>query len=444
MIKQKQKVLIMGAAGRDFHVFNTCFRGNENYEVVAFTATQIPYINERKYPADIAGELYPEGIQIFDESELTKLIKENNIDLVVFAYSDVDYKYLMNRGSEVMAAGANFAMMGPNETMVKSIKPVISVCATRTGCGKSQTTRKILDLIKQTGKKVVAIRHPMPYGDLVKQKVQRFATYEDMDIAECTIEEREEYEPYVSRGFVIYAGVDYEAILRQAEQEADIILWDGGNNDFPFYKSDLEITVVDPLRPNDELNYYPGEVNFRRADIIVFNKMDSSTDENVKIIENNLKKFNSNAKIIYADSELVIDNVELINGKKVLCIEDGPTTTHGGVKTGAATVAALRNGASELINAKEFAVGEIKATYEKYPEIGNLLPAMGYSDQQIQDLQETINAVPCDVVVSGTPINITKLVTVNKPIVIVGYNLKERDGSLTIKEVVGEFLEKHF
>jgi len=438
----KKKVIIMGAAGRDFHCFNTFFRNNQDYNIVAFTATQIPYIDDRKYPSELSGSLYPEGIPIHPEEELTKLIKENEIDLVVFAYSDVDYQYLMNRGSTVMAAGVNFMMLGPNDTMIKSTKPVISVCAVRTGCGKSQTTRKILDTVKRLGKRVVAIRHPMPYGNLVKQRVQRFATYQDMKDAECTIEEMEEYEPYVSRGFVVYAGVDYEAIVRKAEEEADIILWDGGNNDMPFYKSDLEIVVVDPLRPGDELNYYPGEINFKRADVIIFNKMDAAKEENVKIIQENIKKFNPTARIIYADSELVIDKPELIAGKRVLCVEDGPTTTHGGVKTGAASMAAQRNGAAELVSAKEHAVGEIKATFEKYPNVGVLLPAMGYSDQQIKDLQETINAVPCDVVVSGTPIDITKLVTVNKPLVTVGYNLKEREG-LNVEQVVREFLEKN-
>lgn len=436
----RKKVLIMGAAGRDFHAFNTYFRNNDTFEVVAFTATQIPYIDERKYPAELAGRLYPAGIPIFPEEELVELIKTKRVDLVVFAYSDVNYQYLMNRGSTVMAAGASFMFLGPNDTMVKSTKPVISVCAVRTGCGKSQTTRKILDLIKQSGKKVVAVRHPMPYGDLVKQKVQRFATYQDMDKAECTIEEREEYEPYVSRGLVIYAGVDYEAILREAEQEADVILWDGGNNDFSFYKSDLEIVVVDPLRAGDEVNYYPGEINFRRAKIIVFNKMDSAKESDVQIIKENIHKFNPHAQVIYADSELIIDFPELIAGKKVLCVEDGPTTTHGGVKTGAASVAALRNGAVELISAKNYAVGEIKKTYEKYPKVGNLLPAMGYSEQQIKDLQETINRVPCDVVVSGTPIDLTKLITINKPLVTVGYELKERADSLKLNQVVRDFL----
>lgn len=438
----RQKVLIMGAAGRDFHCFNTFFRNNNSYEVIAFTATQIPYIDDRKYPSELSGPLYPEGIPIHPEEELTALIKEHDINTVVFAYSDVDYQYVMNKGSEAMAAGANFMFLGPKDTMIKSTKPVISVCAVRTGCGKSQTTRKIIDLIKKSGKRVVAVRHPMPYGNLVKQRVQRFAAYEDMDEAECTIEEREEYEPYVSRGFVIYAGVDYEAILREAEKEADLILWDGGNNDFPFYNSNLEIVVVDPLRSGDELRYYPGEINFRRADVIVFNKMDSAKEEDVEKIEENIQKYNPEAKVIYADSELIVDKPELIAGKTVLCVEDGPTTTHGNVKTGAASVAAKRNGALRLISAKNYAVGEIKKTYEKYLEIGNLLPAMGYSDQQINDLQETINNTPCEVVVSGTPIDITKLITVNKPLVVVTYNLLEREGSLTLQEVLEEFLKR--
>ena len=438
----KQKVLIMGAAGRDFHCFNTYFRNNQSYEVIAFTAAQIPYIDDRKYPSELAGPLYPNGISIHPEEELTPLIKEHSIELVVFAYSDVSYQYLMNKCSEVMAAGANFMMLGPDDTMLESTKPVISVCAVRTGCGKSQTTRKILDIIKNAGKNVVAIRHPMPYGSLLKQKAQRFAAYEDMDKAECTIEEREEYEPYIARGFVVFAGVDYESILKKAEKEADIILWDGGNNDMPFYKSDLEIVVVDPLRPGDELTYYPGEINFRRAEVIIFNKMDSAKNEDVKVIEANIKKFNPKAKLIYADSELVVDRPELIKGKTVLCVEDGPTTTHGGVKTGAASVAAERNGAAKLVSAKEFAVGEIKKTYDNYPNVGALLPAMGYSEQQIKDLQETINNVPCDVVVSGTPIDITKLITINKPLVSVKYNLTENEDSLTLKEVVEKFLQE--
>lgn len=436
----KQKIIIMGAAGRDFHVFNTFFRDNKDYNVVAFTAAQIPYIHERKYPAELSGKLYSEGIPIFPEEESVSLIRKHQIDTVVFAYSDVSYQQLMNKGSEVMAAGANFMMIGAEHTMIRSSKPVISVCAVRTGCGKSQTTRKILDLIKQKGKKVVAVRHPMPYGDLAKQKVQRFASYEDMNLAGCTIEEREEYEPYVSRGFVVYGGVDYGAILKRAEQEAEIILWDGGNNDFPFYQSDLEIVVVDPLRAGDEVNYYPGEINFRRADVIIFNKMDSAQPAAVRIIEDNLKRCNPRAQIIYADSELIIDSPELINGKKVLCVEDGPTTTHGGVKTGAASLAASRNGASELVDARKYAVGEIKKTYLEYPEIGKLLPAMGYSKEQISDLQETIRRTPCDLVVSGTPISLNQLIKIDKPLVTVKYDLKEREGSLDLDKIISRFL----
>lgn len=436
----KKRILIMGAAGRDFHVFNTCFKDQEEYEVVAFTAAQIPHIDDRKYPHELAGKLYPQGIPIHPEEELTSLIKRLKVDTVVFAYSDVSYQYVMNKSAEVEAAGANFQFMGPEATMLKSTKPVISVCAVRTGSGKSQTSRKIVDVLKKHGKRVVAVRHPMPYGDLVKQKVQRFSSYKDMDDAECTVEEREEYEPYVSRGLVIYAGVDYEAILKEAEKEADIILWDGGNNDFSFYKSDLEIVVVDPLRAGDEVNYYPGEINFRRAKVIIFNKMDSAKEDDVKKIQKNIERFNPSAKIIYADSEIVIDNPEMIKGKTVLCIEDGPTTTHGGVKTGAATVAALRNGARRLISARDYAVGEIKETYAHYPNIGNLLPAMGYSRQQIKDMQETINRVPCDVVVSGTPIDIRKLVKINKLLVTVKYNLKERAGSFTVEKLMEEFL----
>ncbi len=438
---EKENVLILGAAGRDFHVFNTVFRGNERFNVIAFTATQIPYIDDKKYPGELAGELYPEGIPIVPESEAVELIKKHNIKQVVFAYSDVPYKYLMNKGSEMMAAGANFIMYGPNDTMVKSTKPLISICATRTGCGKSQTTRKILDILKAAGKKVVAIRHPMPYGDLVKQRVQRFASYEDMAEHKCTIEEREEYEPYTSRGFVVYAGVDYEAILREAEKEAEIILWDGGNNDFSFYKADLEICVVDPLRAGDEFNYYPGEISFRRADVLVINKMDSATTQQIETLKKNIAQANPSARVIHANSKLTIKQGEhTLSGKRVLAVEDGPTTTHGGVKTGAATVFAERHMA-ELIDPRKFAVGEMKATFVKYPEIGKLLPAMGYSDQQIADLQETINAVPCDIVVSGTPIDISKLITINKPLVVIGYDLEEHEDSLKLKDLLAEFLQ---
>ncbi len=425
-----KNVIILGAAGRDFHVFNTCFKNKKEYNVVAFTATQIPYIDDKKYPAELAGHLYPSGIPIFPEDKLSELIKTKDVHLAVFAYSDVNYDYVMRKGAEVLSCGANFSLIGPNDTMLKSSKPVVSVCAVRTGCGKSQTSRKIVDIIKEKGKKTVAIRHPMPYGDLVKQRVQRFETYKDLVDANCTIEEREEYEPYISKGLVIYAGVDYEAILREAEKEADVILWDGGNNDFPFIKSDLEVVVVDPLRAGDEIKYYPGEVNLLRADVIVFNKMDSAKPQDVSVIEQNIKKLNPVAQVVYADSELIVDKPELIKGKTALCIEDGPTTTHGGVKTGAATVAAIRNGAKNIVGAKDYAVGEIKRTYDTYPGVAELLPAMGYSPEQIKDLEDTINKVPCDVVVSGTPINITNLVKINKPLVVVKYDLKEIEGDL--------------
>ncbi len=439
---ERENVLILGAAGRDFHVFNTVFRKNKRFNVVAFTATQIPYIEDKKYPAKLAGRLYPEGIPIYPENMAIELIKKHNVRQVVFAYSDVSYNYVMNKSSEMMAAGANFVLYGPDATMIKSNKPVISICAARTGCGKSQTTRKILEILKAQGKKVVAIRHPMPYGDLEKQKVQRFASYKDMEKHKCTIEEREEYEPYTSRKFVVYAGDDYEAILKRAEREADIVLWDGGNNDFPFIKPDLEICVLDPLRAGDELGYFPGSINFRRASVLVVNKMDSATDEEIQLLKKNISANNPNAKVIYADSLLTTkDNVDL-QGKQVLAIEDGPTTTHGGVKTGAASVFAKRHG-GVLVDPRNYAVGEIKKTFDKYPGIGTLMPAMGYNDQQIADLQASINAVPSDVVVSGTPINIKGLITINKPLVVVGYELQERSDSLKLKEVLDEFLAKH-
>ncbi len=437
-----RKILILGAAGRDFHVFNTVFRDNEEFQVVAITATQIPYIDNKKYPASLAGTLYPDGIPIVKEEDAVSIIKKEQVDIVVFAYSDVSYRALMNKASEMMAAGASFMFYGPQDTMLVSKKPVISVCAVRTGCGKSQTTRKILDILKKEGKKVVAVRHPMPYGDLEKQRVQRFADYKDLESNKCTIEEREEYEPYTSRGFVVYAGVDYAEILSQAEAEADIILWDGGNNDFSFIKPDLELCVLDPLRAGDELNYYPGEINFRRADVLVINKMDSASPEQIELLMQNIKEFNPDAKLILADSLLASDEEFKLKGKTVLAIEDGPTTTHGNVKTGAASEFAKRNGA-KLVCPKAFAVGELKATFEKYPNIGCLLPAMGYSKQQIKDLQATINKVPCDAVVSGTPIDITKLVDIKKKLINVTYELKERPGSLTLKQVLEEFLKNH-
>jgi len=435
----KKRVLIMGAAGRDFHNFNTYFRNNKNYEVVAFTATQIPDIAGRKYPAALAGKLYPKGIPIYEEKEVTSLIKKLSVDIAVFAYSDVPYKYVMSRGAVANAAGADFMMLGPKDTMIKSTKPVISVCAVRTGSGKSQTTRRVIEILMDMGKKVVAIRHPMPYGDLVKQKVQRFATVEDLAKHKCTIEEMEEYEPHVVRGNVIYAGVDYEAILRQAEKEADVIVWDGGNNDFSFYKSDLEIVVVDPHRPGHELSYYPGEVNLRRADVIVINKEDSARKEDIKTVKANIKMANPTALVIDADSPVTVEQPKSLKGKRVLVIEDGPTLTHGEMKYGAGVVAAKKHGVAKMIDPRPYAVGTIADTFKKYPGIGVLLPAMGYSDKQIQDLQATINKTPCDMYVVGTPIDLRRLVKFPKPAVRVGYDLKETskpDLTAAIKKVI--------
>jgi len=435
----KKRVLIMGAAGRDFHNFNTYFRNNKDYEVVAFTATQIPDIAGRKYPAALAGKMYPKGIPIYDEKDLTPLIAKLKVDQVVFAYSDVPYHYVMGKAAVVNAAGADFMMLGPKDTMIKSTKPVISICAVRTGSGKSQTTRRVIEILMAMGKKVVAIRHPMPYGDLVKQKVQRFATVEDLHKHKCTIEEMEEYEPHVVRGNVIYAGVDYEAILRQAEKEADVIVWDGGNNDFPFYKSDLEIVVVDPHRPGHELSYYPGEVNLRRADVIVINKEDSARKEDIKKVKENIKMANPKAIVIDADSPVSVEQPKSLKGKRVLVIEDGPTLTHGEMKYGAGVVAAKKHGVAKMIDPRPYAVGTIAGTFKKYPGIGVLLPAMGYSDQQIKDLQATINKTPCDMYVVGTPIDLRRLVKFPKPAVRVGYDLKEiskPDLTVAIKKVI--------
>jgi predicted GTPase len=395
----RTKVLIMGAAGRDFHNFNTYFRERQEYEIVAFTATQIPYINDRKYPAELAGPFYPEGIPIHDESEMPELVKKYGVEVVVFAYSDVPYEYVMHRSALVNSLGADFMLMGPDKVMVKSTKPVIAVCAVRTGAGKSQTTRKIQTMLREAGKKVVSIRHPMPYGDLVAQRVQRYATLDDLKKYECTIEEMEEYEPHVMAGNVIYAGVDYEAIVREAEKEADVILWDGGNNDFSFYAADLYITVADPHRPGDGLVYYPGEVNLRLADAIVLNKIDSADRAGIEAELEAVRSVNPTAQIIMGASPVTVDKPEMIKGKRVLVVEDGPTLTHGEMKYGAGTVAARQYGAAEFIDPRPFAVGEIKATFDKYPNVGVLLPAMGYSDQQLKDLETTINASGADVVV---------------------------------------------
>ena len=419
------RTLIMGAAGRDFHNFNVFFRDNKDYEVVAFTATQIPNIEGRKYPTELAGSLYPKGIPIYPESDLVKLINEFKVEQVVFAYSDVPHEVLMHKASIVLAAGPDFRLMGLNTTQVKSTKPVVSVCAVRTGSGKSQTTRRVAAILTNLGYKVAAIRHPMPYGDLVKQKVQRFASYADLDKHECTIEEREEYEPHIDAGVIIYSGVDYEAILRQAEQEADIILWDGGNNDFSFYKSDLSIVVADPHRAGHEKLYHPGETNIREADVFVINKVDTAEPEKVMQVRDNLHEMNPNAVVIEAASPLFVDNPEAIRGKRVLVIEDGPTLTHGEMAYGAGWVAARRYGAGEIVDPRPYAVGSIHDTYVKYPKTGAILPAMGYGDQMVKDLEKTINKADVDLVVSATPIDLTRIIKVNKPMQRVRYELQE-------------------
>ena len=436
---EKIKVLIMGAAGRDFHNFNVCFRDREAYEVVAFTATQIPNIEGRKYPPELAGDLYPEGIPIYPESELPALIKKYGIHQVIFAYSDVPYHYIMNKSAEVQAAGADFRLLGPDATMVSSSKPVISICAVRTGCGKSQTTRYVSEYFKKHGKKLAVIRHPMPYGNLVEQRVQRFATLEDLARYNCTIEEMEEYEPHIKRNTTVFAGVDYEAILREAEKEAEIILWDGGNNDFPFYRSDLEIVVVDPHRPNHEITYYPGEVNFRRAHVIIINKIKTADQAGINIIRENIRKFNPNAIVVEAASPIFAEGAEKIKGKNVLVIEDGPTLTHGGMTLGAGVVAARQYGAASLVDPRPFTVNSITDTFEKYPDIGELLPAMGYGEQQVKDLEETIHRTECDLVIIATPIDLRRLININKPAVRVQYELQVI-GTPKLEDVLVKFL----
>lgn len=436
----KEKVIIMGAAGRDFHNFNLHYRDNENYEVVAFTATQIPDIEGRKYPAELAGKLYPEGIPIYSETEIVSLIKKNDVDQVVFSYSDVPHARVMHNASLVNATGADFVLLGINNTRIKTNKPLVTICAVRTGCGKSQTTRAVVKALKEKGLKVASIRHPMPYGDLAAQKVQRFATLEDLEKHNCTIEEMEEYEPHINMGSVIYAGVDYEAIVREAEKEADVIVWDGGNNDTAFYTSDKEvnIVVVDPHRPGHELKYYPGETNLHIADVVVINKEDSADLAGIEEVRKNIHQINPDATIIDAASPLTVDKPELINGSKVLVVEDGPTLTHGEMKYGAGVVAAKKAGAVSLVDPREWAVGSIKGTYEAYPGIGTLLPAMGYGKHQINDLEATINASDCDAVVSATPIDLLRIIDINKPAARVKYSLQEI-GKPTIKDVLKDF-----
>ena len=419
------KVLIMGAAGRDFHNFNVYYRENEDYEVVAFTATQIPDIDGRKYPTELAGSLYPEGISIHDEEELEELIYDLDVDEVVFSYSDLPYDYVMSKAAIVNYAGADFRLMGAKSTMIPSTKPVIAICAARTGCGKSQTTRAVCDHLTAQGKKVVAIRHPMPYGDLVKQKVQRFAQLEDLKKHDCTIEEMEEYEPHIMNDTVVYAGVDYEAILREAEKEADVIIWDGGNNDMPFYLPDIMITVVDPHRAGHELTYYPGETNLLMADVIVINKIDTADIEDIATVRENIRIVNPDAIVVDAASPVAVEDAEIINGKAVLVVEDGPTLTHGEMKYGAGVVAAEKYGATSLVDPRPWTVGKLSETFDKYPEIGQILPAMGYGEEQMKDLETTINQVDCEAVVIGTPIDLRRVINIEKPSVRVTYKLQE-------------------
>ena len=433
-----RKALIMGAAGRDFHNFNTYFRSNQNYKIVSFTATQIPNIEGRKYPAALAGPLYPDGIPIDSEENISQLIKQHNIDEVFFSYSDVDHEYVMHNGALVNALGATFTLLGPKYTMLKANVPVVAVCAVRTGCGKSQTTRRVAEILKSKGKKIVVIRHPMPYGDLVAQRVQRFASLKDLEDQNCTIEEMEEYEPHIVGGSIVYAGVDYGDILKQAEKEADVILWDGGNNDLPFYKPDLHIVVVDPLRANHEIQYYPGETNLRMADYVIINKEIEAEVDDIEQVRHNIRHVNPNAKIIDAASPIHVEDPEIIKGKRVLVVEDGPTLTHGEMTFGAGIVAADRFGASEIVDPRPFLKGSLKGTFEKYPEIGELLPAMGYGKEQMKDLEKTINSCDCDAVIIGTPIDLRRIIKINKPAVRVFYDLQEI-GKPTLVDALADF-----
>jgi predicted GTPase len=438
---KRRRIIIIGAAGRDFHNFNVRYRKDESAEVVAFTAAQIPNIDGRKYPAELAGPLYPHGIPIFPESELPALITDYSIDECVFSYSDVPYAHVMRLSAIVNAAGASFTLLGPKDTQLRSTKPVISVCAVRTGSGKSQTSRKIVQILMVRGLKVVAIRHPMPYGDLVAQKVQRFAKIDDLSRHHCTIEEMEEYEPHISRGNVIYAGVDYEAILREAEKEADVILWDGGNNDFSFYVPDLQITVADPLRSGNEVSFYPGEVSLRLAHVVIINKIDSASPEQIQTVRENIARINPRAIVIDAASPIYVDHPELIRNKRVLCVEDGPTLTHGMMKFGAGVVAARKFQAAQIVDPRPYVSGELAQTFKTYPEIGTLLPAMGYSEVQKRDLEETINRTECDSVIIATPIDLNRIIHIKKPTVRVGYELQEI-GSPNLGEVLEDFCSR--
>lgn len=434
------KTLIMGAAGRDFHNFNVVYRQNNLYEVVAFTATQIPDIEGRNYPSELSGDLYPNGIPIHDESKLVDLIAEHDVEEVVFSYSDITHEYVMHKASQVLAVGAHFKLLGGEQTMIQSSKPVISVCAVRTGCGKSQTTRKVAEILKAAGKQVAVIRHPMPYGDLAKQGVQRFTTLEDLEKHDCTIEEMEEYEPHITRGTVVFAGADYEAIIREAEKEADVILWDGGNNDMPFYKPDLAIVVTDPHRPGHELAYYPGETNLMMADAVVINKVDTADQKGVDTVRKNIQNVNPDAVIIECASPITVENSDLIAGKKVLVVEDGPTLTHGEMKIGAGMVAAEKFGAAETVDPRPYLVGKLLETFDHYPDIGLLLPAMGYGDEQVKDLESTINNTECDVVIIGTPIDLRRLIDIKQPSVRVTYDLEET-GSPSMADILQPFIK---
>ncbi len=442
---KKKNIIIIGAAGRDFHNFNTYYRNKDTYNVVAFTAAQIPNIDDRKYPPELAGELYPDGIPIYSQDELANLIERYDVDECVFAYSDVTYKEVMGVSALVNAAGADFTLLGPKHTTLKSSKPVISVCAVRTGTGKSQTSRKVIETLIEHDLKVVAIRHPMPYGDLAAQKVQRFATVEDLQKHDCTIEEMEEYEPHVARGNIIYSGVDYEAILQEAENDpdgCDVILWDGGNNDFSFYEEDLAITVLDPQRAGHELNYYPGEVSLRKADVAIINKVDSAEKESIETVKENIKLVNPDASIVLAESEITVDHPELITGKRVLIVEDGPTLTHGEMEFGAGHVIAERLGAKEFVDPRPYTVGGLTETFKTYKGIGNVLPAMGYGEQQLKELEETINNTDCDAVVIGTPIDLSRIIQIDKPCTRVHYELDEV-GEPNLDSILEEFIKEH-
>jgi len=438
MAQEKIKVVIMGAAGRDFHNFNVRFRDDERYRVVAFTAAQIPDIEGRRYPPELSGDLYPEGIPILAEEDLETIIAEHKIGQVVFSYSDVSQHYVMYQANQVNSWGADFVLLGVSGTMIPSSRPVIAIGAVRTGCGKSQTTRRVLEILNDMGKKAVVIRHPMPYGDLAEQKVQRFATYEDLDRHHCTVEEREEYEPHIDRGNIVYAGVDYGLILEQAEQEAEVIVWDGGNNDFSFYRPDLFIVLVDPHRPGHELGFYPGYTCLSMADVVLVNKQDTARPEDIEIVKHNAHTVNPSAVIVNANSPVAVEKPEIIEGKRVLVVEDGPTLTHGGMEYGAGTVAARKYGAAEMIDPRPYLQGSLKETFQTYSRIGPLLPAMGYGDKQVADLERTIAAVPCDTVVLGTPIDLTRILKIDQPHVRVRYELEEI-GQPDLVKVLNDF-----